>query len=135
MFKSFAFCKNESVVDPPCELTIYRLAMLLVVYHYVCPITHIPQGVDPLKILLQGCVIVDQGIYYWTMTMHLLRTHLREHLEPWQDTHPILISVPSKVYLLYPDAVEHICFLLGHHTDVQPLIEIHIGSTVTELSQ
>lgn len=69
------------------------------------------------------------------MTMHLLRTHLREHLEPWQDTHPILISVPSKVYLLCPDAVEHICFLLGHHTDVQPLIEIHIGSTITELSQ
>ena len=69
------------------------------------------------------------------MTTHLLWTNLGEHLEFWQDTPTILISVPSEVYLLYPDAVEHICFLLGHHTDVQPLIEIHVRSTITELSK
>ena len=109
--------------------------MLFVVDHDVCPISHLSQGVDSLKVLLGGGVEVHKGVHYHVVRCPLAAflPRLAEHLEPWQHHVFVLVPVPSEMHLLQFALGEHLCLLLGHEADVQSLVDVQPRFAIDEL--
>ena len=84
ILKSRAFSEYYAVITPALHLAYSLRGVRFVVYHHVCPVTHISQCVDTLKVLFYSGSMIDQHIYDSIMTMYLLLTNVGKHPELWQ---------------------------------------------------
>ena len=117
--------EDESVVAPTLKVEVLAVGVWLVVDHNISPIAQLPQRVDALQILLNGGGVVGQHKHNGVVAVRLRLAYLGKHLQLWQHLLFILVSVPSKVYLLDLNLVQERNVRLCGEPYIKTLIDVH----------